>query len=76
MLFLYWAWISKTFKELNINLSNSPDWTFWRDFALSYAAQSYVLSKSSYWMILGLCFAWKTFKTVNVNLLKSEKPFS
>ena len=25
-------------------------------------------------MILGLCFALKTFKTVNVNLWKSDKP--
>ena len=26
-----------------------------------------------YWMILGLCFIWKAFKTVNVNLWKSGK---
>ena len=32
--------------------------------------------KSLYWMILGLCFGWKSFKTVNVNLWKSDKPVS
>ena len=73
------AWILSTFEEMYLNFSNSPWWTFWIDNSRKISTQDDALSKwlkSLYRMILGLCFAWKTFKTVNVNLVKSDKPIS
>ena len=73
------AWILSTFEEMYLNFSNSPWWTFWIDNSRKISTQDDALSKwlkPLYRMILGLCFAWKTFKTVNVNLVKSDKPVS
>ena len=67
-----------SFKEMYLNFSNSSGWTFWVDNSwrsiLNDALSKWL--KSLYWIILGLCFAWKTFETVNVNLWKSDRPFS
>ena len=73
------AWILSTFEEMYLNFSNSPWWTFWIDNSRKISTQDDALSKwlkPLYRMILGLCFAWKTFKTVYVNLVKSDKPVS
>ena len=73
------AWILSTFEEMYLNFSNSPWWTFWIDNSWKISTQDDALSKwlkSLDRMILGLCFTWKTFKTVNVNLGKSDKPVS
>ena len=70
------SWILRTFEEMYLNFSNSPGRAFLRDNSWRRSAQNDVLSKwlkSLYWMILGLCFTWKVFKTVNVNLWKSDK---
>ena len=73
------ACVLTTFEEMYLNFSNSPGWAFlinnsWRRSVLNDALSKWL--KSFYWMILGLCFAWKTFKTVNINLWKSDKPVS
>ena len=72
----FWACVLSTFEEMYIN---SPGWTFWIDNSWRKSAVNDALSKwlkSLYWIILGSCFAWKTFKNVNVNLWKSDKPVS
>ena len=61
------AWILSTFEEMYLNFSSSPGWTFWRDNSWWRSTLNDVLSKwlkPLYWMILGLCFAWKSFKTL------------
>ena len=65
------TWILSTLEEKYFKFSNSPDWKFWRDNSWSRSALNDALSKwlkSLYWINLGLCFTWKTFRTVNVNL--------
>ena len=61
------------FKFLKISMVNILNRYFWRS-ALNYTSSK--LLKFLYWIISGLCFAWKVFKTVNVNLWKSDKPVS
>ena len=72
-------WILSTFEDMHLNFSKSKDWTFWRDKSWRRSALNDALSKwlkSLYWIIFGLSFAWKTFKTVNFNLWKPDKPVS
>ena len=71
--FFIGAWI---IKEMYLNFSNSLGRTFFRDNFWRRSARNDALSKwlkSLYWIILGIYFRWKVFKTVNVSLWKSDK---
>ena len=72
--FVYWGMSIKYFRG-NI-FKFSPGRTFWRDNSSRRSTTNDALSKwlnYRYWMILGLCFIWKTSKTVNVNLWEARQ---
>ena len=74
-----WVWMLHTFEETYLKFSNFPCRKFWWDRSCRRSTLNDTLSKwlrSLYWMILGLYFAWKTFRRVNVNLWKSGKSIS